>query len=178
MLFKRSDDAKRKQSIYSQISLNCYASGDSNTGPKHSKIIDFSLGFREAFSLLPFCLWGFIWSNTVELGGSEKKFVIPMRVNTLMRVSVILWAIYAMRRGCAFRYTPIATMYGQSHSRQSPLIFYWARQCSCRANCQENGARYLNILPHFVIYRFILPSGKRIRLGSFNYCNSTVARRL
>ena len=26
----------------------------------------------------------------------------------------------------AFRYTPIATMYGQSHSRQSPLIFYWA----------------------------------------------------
>ena len=32
ILFKRSDDAKRKQSIYSQISLNCYALGDSNTG--------------------------------------------------------------------------------------------------------------------------------------------------
>ena len=31
VLFKRSDDAKRKQSIYSQISLNCYASGDSKT---------------------------------------------------------------------------------------------------------------------------------------------------
>ena len=56
VLFKRSDDAKRKQSIYSQISLNCYAVGDSHTGQKHSKIIDFSLGFREAFSLLPFCL--------------------------------------------------------------------------------------------------------------------------
>ena len=31
VLFKRSDDAKRKQSIYSQISLNSYASGDSKT---------------------------------------------------------------------------------------------------------------------------------------------------
>ena len=52
VLFKRIDDAKRKQSIYSQISLNCYASGGSNTGQKHSKIIVFPLGFREAFSLL------------------------------------------------------------------------------------------------------------------------------
>ena len=57
ILFKRSDDAKRKQSIYSQISLNCYASGGSKTGPKHRKIIDFPLGFREAFSLFPSCLW-------------------------------------------------------------------------------------------------------------------------
>ena len=32
VLSKRIDDAKRKQSIYSQISLNCYALGDSNTG--------------------------------------------------------------------------------------------------------------------------------------------------
>ena len=31
-LFKRSDDAQRKQSIYSQISFNCYAVRDSNTG--------------------------------------------------------------------------------------------------------------------------------------------------
>ena len=31
ILFKRSDDAKRKQSIYSQILLNCYAVGDSKT---------------------------------------------------------------------------------------------------------------------------------------------------
>ena len=31
VLSKRSDDAKRKQSIYSQILLNCYASGDSKT---------------------------------------------------------------------------------------------------------------------------------------------------
>ena len=36
ILFKRSDDAKRKQSIYSQISFNCYAVGDSNTGQKTS----------------------------------------------------------------------------------------------------------------------------------------------
>ena len=71
VLSKRIDDAKRKQSIYSQISLNCYAVGG-NTGPKHSKIIVFPLGFREAFSLLPFCLCGFIWSNTMELGGFGK----------------------------------------------------------------------------------------------------------
>ena len=69
ILFKRSDDAKRKQSIYSQISLNCYAVGGSNTGPKHSKIIVFPLGFREAFSLLPSCLCGFILSNTMKQRG-------------------------------------------------------------------------------------------------------------
>ena len=72
MLFKRIDDAKRKQSIYSQILLNCYAVGDNNTGPKHSRIIVFPLGFREVFSLLPSCLCGFIWSNTMELGGFGK----------------------------------------------------------------------------------------------------------
>ena len=72
-LFKRIDDAKRKQSIYSQISLNCYAVGGRNTGPKHSKIIVFPLGFREVFSLLPFCLCGFIWSNTIEMGGFGKE---------------------------------------------------------------------------------------------------------
>ena len=72
MLSKRIDDAKRKQSIYSQKSLNCYASGGSNTGLKHSKIIVFPLGFREAFALLPSCLCGFILSNTMELGGFGK----------------------------------------------------------------------------------------------------------
>ena len=69
ILFKRSDDAKRKQSIYSQTSLNCYASGGSNTGPKHSKIIDFQLGFRKVFSLLLSCLCGFIQSNTMKQRG-------------------------------------------------------------------------------------------------------------
>ena len=73
MLFKRIDDAKRKQSIYSQISLNCYVSWGNNTGQKHSRIIVFPLGFREAFSLLPSCLCGFIWSNTVEYGGFRKE---------------------------------------------------------------------------------------------------------
>ena len=57
LLSKRIDDAKRKQSIYSQKTLNCYAVEGSNMGPKHSKIIVFSLGFLEAFSLLPSCLW-------------------------------------------------------------------------------------------------------------------------
>ena len=73
VLNKRSDDAQRKQSIYSQISLNCYAVGGSDTGPKHSKIIVFPLGFREAFSLLPFCLCGFIWRNTIKMGGFGKN---------------------------------------------------------------------------------------------------------
>ena len=73
ILSKRSDDAKRKQSIYSQISLNCYRSGGSNTGHKHSKIIVFPLGFREVFSLLPSCFCGFIWSNTIEMGGFGKN---------------------------------------------------------------------------------------------------------
>ena len=59
VLSKRIDGAQRKQSIYFQKSLNCYAVGGSNTGPKHNKIIVFPLGFREAFSLLPFCLCGF-----------------------------------------------------------------------------------------------------------------------
>ena len=72
VLSKRIDGAKRKQSIYSQILLNCYAVGGSNAGPKHSKIIVFPLGFREAFSLLPSCLCGFIWSNTIEMGGFGK----------------------------------------------------------------------------------------------------------
>ena len=50
VLSKRIDDATRKQSIYSQISINCYAVEGSNTGQIHSKLIVVSLGFREAFS--------------------------------------------------------------------------------------------------------------------------------
>ena len=73
MLSKRIDDAKRKQSIYSQISLNCYVSGGNNTWQKHSKIIVFPLGFREVFFLLPSCFYGFIWSNTIEMGGFGKN---------------------------------------------------------------------------------------------------------
>ena len=45
VLSKRIDDAKRKQSIYSQKSHNCYAVGGSNTGQKHSKIIVFPFEF-------------------------------------------------------------------------------------------------------------------------------------
>ena len=36
VLSKRIDDAKRKQSIYSQESLNCYASGGNDTGQNYS----------------------------------------------------------------------------------------------------------------------------------------------
>ena len=122
-LFKRSDDAKRKQSIYSQKSHNCYAVGGSNTGPKHSKIIDFSLGFRETFSLLPSCLCGFIWRNTVELGGFRKEVCYSDESQYPYESSCGSLSHLCQRKG-AFRYTLIATMYGQSHSRQSPLIFY------------------------------------------------------
>ena len=45
VLSKRIDGAKRKQSIYFQKSLNCYAVGSSNTGQQDSKIIVFHLGF-------------------------------------------------------------------------------------------------------------------------------------
>ena len=54
VLFTRIDGAKRKQSIYSQISINCYASGGSNTGQKHSKIIVFPLGFSWSFLSVAF----------------------------------------------------------------------------------------------------------------------------
>ena len=70
ILFKRSDDAKRKQSIYSQISLNCYAVEGSNTGQKHSRIIVFPLGFRKVFFLLPSCLW----IHLEQHNGAEGEF--------------------------------------------------------------------------------------------------------
>ena len=94
MLGKRIDDAKRKQLIYSQKSLNCYVSGGSNTGQKHSQIIVFPLGFREVFSLLPSCLCGFILSNTMELEDLEKILEIPMRFITFLRTPVSWWAIH------------------------------------------------------------------------------------
>ena len=90
VLFKRSDDAKRKQSIYFQKSLNCYAVGGSNTGQQDSKIIVFHLGSVK-FSLcsLPVSVdssgatpWS--WED------SEKILVFPMRFGALMRAPVIL----------------------------------------------------------------------------------------
>ena len=115
VLGKRIDDATRKQSIYSQISINCYASGGSNTGPKHNKIIVFPLGFREAFSLLPFCLCGFIRSNTVELGGFRKEVCFSDEIQYPYEDFCESLSHLCQGKG-AFRYTPIATMYGQSHS--------------------------------------------------------------
>ena len=112
VLSKRIDDAKRKQSIYSQISLNCYAVGGRNTGPKHSKIIVFPLGFREVFSLLPFCLCGFIWSNTVELGEFGKEVGFSDESQYPYEGFCDALSHLCKGRGCAFRYTPVATMYG------------------------------------------------------------------
>ena len=112
ILFKRSDDAKRKQSIYSQISLNCYAVGGSNTGQKHSRIIVFPLGFREVFYLLPSCLCGFIWSNTIEIGGFGKNTcfsdVIKYPYEDFCKSLSHSW----QGNGERLTYTPIATMYG------------------------------------------------------------------
>ena len=39
---------------------------------KYIVIIVVSLGFHETFSLLPFCLCGFIWRNTIKMGGFRK----------------------------------------------------------------------------------------------------------
>ena len=85
ILFKRSDDAKRKQSIYSQISLNCYAVGGRNTGPKHSKIIVFPLGFREVFSLLPSL------SLRIHLEQHCRVWRIPKRSLLFRWESIPLW---------------------------------------------------------------------------------------
>ena len=58
VLGKRIDGAKRKQSIYSQKSLNCYAVEGSNMGPKHSKIIVFiTWGSRNFLSVAFLSLW-------------------------------------------------------------------------------------------------------------------------
>ena len=111
VLSKRIDDAKRKQSIYSQKSHNCYAVGGSNTGQKHSKIIDFSLGFREAFSLLPFCLYGFIQSNTMELGGFGKDTCFSDESQCPYEDSGKSLIHSWQGNGVHLPYTPIAALY-------------------------------------------------------------------
>ena len=65
VLSKRIDDAKRNQSIYSQISLNCYATEGYKTGYKQDAIIVFHLCFREVFC------W-YISSNKTESEESGK----------------------------------------------------------------------------------------------------------
>ena len=112
ILFKRSDDAKRKQSIYSQISLNCYAVGGRNMGPKHSKIIVFPFGFSWSFLLLPSCLCGFIWSNTIEMGGFGKEVCFSDESQYPHEGVCDALSHLCKGRGCAFRYTPIGSVYG------------------------------------------------------------------
>ena len=126
VLSKRVDDAKRKQSIYSQKSLNCYAVEGSNMGPKHSKIIVFFTWV--SWNVLSVAFLS-LWIHLEKHNGVRR---IPKRSLLFRWESIPLWGFLWFfepsmpRKGGAFRYTPIATMYGQSHSRQSPLIFYWA----------------------------------------------------
>ena len=112
MLGKRIDGAKRKQSIYSQKSLNCYAVEGSNTGQIHSKLIVVSLGFREVFSLLPFCLFGFIWSNTIEMGGFGKEVCFSDESQYPYEDSCDSLSHPCQGKGARLPYIPIATMYG------------------------------------------------------------------
>ena len=73
VLSKRIVDAKRKQSIYSQKSLNINPLGSVESDKNIVKSQFFHWGVRKVFFLLPSCLCGFIWSNTVELGGFRKE---------------------------------------------------------------------------------------------------------
>ena len=57
VLNKRSDDAQRKQSIYSQISLNCYVSGGNNTGQIHSNHSCFTWVSWNFLSVAFLSLW-------------------------------------------------------------------------------------------------------------------------
>ena len=124
MLSKRIDDAKRKQSIYSQKSLNCYVSGGSNTEQKHSQIIVFPHGLREVFSLLPTCLCGCSLSNTMELGGFRKDtyptFDIPFSVFPAVQYFAIficgavyykLFLILVFLKGIFYRCFPLCTTF-------------------------------------------------------------------
>ena len=112
VLFKRIDDAKRKQSIYSQKSHNCYAVEGSNTGQIHSKLIVVSLGFHETFSLLPFCLCGFIWRITIKMGGFGKNTCFSDEIQCPYEDSGKSLIHSWQGNGERLPYTPIATMYG------------------------------------------------------------------
>ena len=85
VLSKRIVDAKRKQSIYSQKSLNCYAVEDSNTGPKHSKIIVFiTWGSWNFLSVAFLSLW-------IHLEKHSRVRRIPKRSLLFRWESIPLW---------------------------------------------------------------------------------------
>ena len=84
----------------------------------------FHLGFREAFSLLPSCLCGFILSNTMELGGFRKdtypKFDIPFSVFPAVQYFAIficgavyykLFLILVFLKGIFYRCFPLCTTF-------------------------------------------------------------------
>ena len=79
---------------------------------KHSKIIVFPLGFREAFSLLPSCLCGFILSNTIEIGGFGKDTCFSNEIQCPYEDSCESLNHSWQGNGERLTYTPIATMYG------------------------------------------------------------------
>ena len=112
VLFKRVVGAKREQSIYSQKTLNCYAVGG-NTWQNRAESLFFHLRLHEAFALLPSCLSGFIGNNTQQRWGIRKRsLVFLIGFQCLYKASLSIWAIHG--KGSTFRYTPLATMYGQS----------------------------------------------------------------
>ena len=74
---------------------------------------------------MKFSICGFIRRNTVELGGFRKEVCYSDESQYPYEGFCNSLSHLCQGKG-AFRYTLIATMYGQSHSRQSPLIFYWA----------------------------------------------------
>ena len=79
---------------------------------KNSKIIDFSLGFREAFSLCCISVYGFIQSNTMKLGGLGKDTCFFDEMQCPYEDSCESlnhsWQGNGERLPC----TPIAAMYG------------------------------------------------------------------
>ena len=79
---------------------------------KNSKIRDFSLGFREAFSLCCISVYGFIQSNTMKLGGLGKDTCFFDEMQCPYEDSCESlnhsWQGNGERLPC----TPIAAMYG------------------------------------------------------------------
>ena len=77
ILFKRSDDAKRKQSIYSQISFNCYAVGGSNT--------DF-----DWFYFTDYLLVYYFTSLTLECFPKTLYYVVQMLLNQYTGAKIVI----------------------------------------------------------------------------------------
>ena len=158
MLFKRIDDAKRKQSIYSQISFNCYAVEGSNTGPKHSKIIVFITWVSWSFLSVAFLS---VWIYLEQHGRVRR---IRKRSLFFRWESVPLWGLLrcfkpSMQGEGAFWYTPIAAMYGQILSRQSLLHFYWAEFLPGPCFCFYHLLQKEDVLCRYILFLLVAGAG-------------------